>query len=82
VAGPIDGKGTFDLYRWSGEPADKPVVVPTDALKGLHPEALFEIPETADVQILSDDGTADVAGKECKEAPRPAQSFRSVTVRP
>lgn len=82
VAGPIDGKGAFDLYRWSGDRADKPVVVPTDALKGLNPEALFAIPETADVQILSDDGTVDVAGKECKEAPRAAQSFRSVIVKP
>lgn len=82
VAGPIDGKGTFDLYRWSGNAKEDPTVVANAGLHGLNPEALFAIPGTAEVQILSDDGTVDVGGKECKDVPRASQSFRSVTVKP
>ncbi|MET4121082.1 hypothetical protein ABIB85_007512 [Bradyrhizobium sp. JR1.5] len=83
VAGPIDGKGDFKLFRWSGkengegiEPVDAP------ALKGLFPEAMFAIPETGEVQILSDDGTFPVGGGECKGAARTEQTFRSVTIKP
>lgn len=82
VAGPIDGNGGFDLYRWSGDAKDDPTIVANAGLSGLNPEALFAIPGTAEVQILSDDGTVDVSGKECKDAQRASQSFRSVTVKP
>jgi hypothetical protein len=82
VAGPIDGKGSFDLYRWSGDAKDDPTIVANAGLSGLNPEALFAIPGSAEVQILSDDGTVDVGGKECKEAPRGSQSFRSITLKP
>ncbi|MGY4512088.1 DUF3616 domain-containing protein [Bradyrhizobium sp. USDA 3650] len=81
VAGPIDGNGGFDLYRWSGDPNDDPTIVANAGLAGLTPEALFAIPDTVEVQILSDDGTVDVSGKECKDAQRASQSFRGVTVK-
>lgn len=82
VAGPIDGKGSSDLYRWSGQPKDDPARVPNLDLSGLNPEALFAISDTDEVQILSDDGTVDVNGMECKDAPRQSQQFRSLIVRP
>ncbi|MCP1850265.1 MULTISPECIES: DUF3616 domain-containing protein [unclassified Bradyrhizobium] len=82
VAGPIDGKGSFDLYRWSGKSADDPAIVPNVDLSGLNPEALFAIPNTEEVQILSDDGTVEVDGTECKDAQRKSQQFRSLTVKP
>ncbi len=82
VAGPIDGDGAFDLYRWSGKGSDAPTKVANANLSGLNPEALFAIPGTQDVQILSDDGAEQVAGKDCKKAPRASQSFRSMTITP
>ncbi len=82
VAGPIDDEGAFDLYRWSGNAKEDPAKVTSVKLSGLNPEALFAIPETEDVQILSDDGTEKIAGKDCKKAPREAQNFRSITVTP
>jgi len=82
IAGPIDGKGSFDLYRWSGQPKEDPGIVPNVDLSGLNPEALFAIPDTDEVQILSDDGTVDVDGTECKDAQRQSQRFRSLSVKP
>lgn len=83
VAGPIDAKGEFDLYRWTGNVKDDPEKLDHIKLTGLNPEALFAIPGTSEVQILSDDGTVEVGdGKECKDAPTSAQSFRSITVKP
>jgi hypothetical protein len=83
VAGPIDAKGDFDLYRWTRTAKDDPEKLEHVKLTGLNPEALFAIPGTGEVQILSDDGTVDVGGgTECKDAPTSAQSFRSITVKP
>lgn len=82
VAGPIDVNGSFDLYRWSGDPKDDPTIVANAGLSGLNPEALFAIPDTVEVQILSDDGTVKIGGLECKDANRASQSFRSLTVKP
>jgi hypothetical protein len=82
VAGPIDGKGKFDLYRWSGDAKNDPEKLAV-IMTGLNPEALFAIPGTDQIQILSDDGTVDVGGgTECKDAPTSVKSFRSITVKP
>ncbi|MCK1654668.1 DUF3616 domain-containing protein [Bradyrhizobium sp. 149] len=83
VAGPIDGKGSSDLYRWSSDPLKDPEILKQVKLTGLNPEALFAIPGGDEVQILSDDGTVDAGGgKECKDVAPASQSFRSVTVKP
>jgi hypothetical protein len=83
VAGPIDAESGFDLYRWTGNARDDPAKLEHVKLTGLNPEALFAIPGTDAVQILSDDGTVDVGGgTKCKDAPTSAQSFRSITVKP
>ncbi|MBR1225200.1 DUF3616 domain-containing protein [Bradyrhizobium sp. AUGA SZCCT0176] len=83
VAGPIDGKGDFKLFRWSGKESGEDLeLVDTPSLKGLSPEAMFAISETGEVQILSDDGTFPVGGGECKDVPRTEQSFRSVILKP
>ena len=51
-------------------------------LGSLRPEALFAIPETAKVQLLSDDGGVVNAGVECKKLPAAKQTFRSLVVTP
>lgn len=81
VAGPYDAQGEFKLLRWSGKDGHvDPVDVPL--LKGLYPEALFAIPDTGDVQILSDDGKFPIDGGDCKDAPRAKQEFRSIVLKP
>jgi hypothetical protein len=81
VAGPIADDGSFALYRWSGKRGDP--VEPIDVDFGaLRPEALFAIPRTAQVQVLSDDGGIISAGKECKKLPASRQTFRSLILSP
>ena len=79
VAGPTADEGTFALYRWSGWDDEAPVPVAVD-LRNLRPEAILEIPGTASVQLLSDDGGLRVDGVECKALPMPQQSFRTLTM--
>jgi hypothetical protein len=51
--------------------------------QGLHPEALFAIPQTNMVQVLSDDGGVKTGGYDCKDQPDESeQSFRSITITP
>ena len=79
VAGPTGDEGKFSLYRWSGNGGDRAVEMKVD-LGSLKPEALFAIPGSNQVQLLSDDGGEKVAGKECKSLPPDEQRFRSLTV--
>jgi hypothetical protein len=78
VAGPAADVGTFVLYRWSGRPGDAATPVPAADLGTLRPEALFAVPQTSLVQLLSDDGGVRFAGVECKALPIQRQSFRSL----
>lgn len=74
VAGPPADAGPFSLFRWSGAAQDRPVAVPHEDFGALRPEAIFSIPGTGKLQILSDDG-----GKHVKETAEELQCFRSVT---
>lgn len=82
IAGPPGDEGTFRLFRWSGVPADKPIGIPGVSFDGLNPEALFAVPQTDTVQVLSDDGGEDVEGVACKKQKKSKQSFRSIIVTP
>ncbi len=79
VAGPPADEGSFALYRWSGAPVDKPTLLAVD-LQTLRPEALFQIPGTRSVQVLSDDGGVELGGTACKKLPKAQRSFRSLTL--
>lgn len=76
VAGPTGKTGDFALYRWSGVSGEAPVELGHVDFRRARPEALFAIPGTHMVQILSDDG-----GDHCKEIPEHEQTFQSVVVR-
>jgi hypothetical protein len=80
VAGPPADSGSFALYRWSGDPAQAPTVLNGIDFTGLHPEAMFAIPNSRKVQFLSDDGQKMVGGVECKRLDRSKQMFRSVII--
>ncbi|NHZ62770.1 DUF3616 domain-containing protein [Massilia genomosp. 1] len=75
VAGPPADHGEFALYRWSGKAGDAPEQLVHEDFDDVRPEALFAIPGTRKVQILSDDG-----GPHVKEMAEEEQTFRSITV--
>jgi Protein of unknown function (DUF3616) len=70
-------KPPFALFTWSGNEADvkprlmKKIKLPDD----FSPEAVFEIPGSSNVMLLSDDGT-----DKCKDADKSRKSFRALTV--
>ncbi|MEX2188791.1 MAG: DUF3616 domain-containing protein [Pirellulales bacterium] len=84
VGGHYDSGGRSVLFRWSGENLQQPAVVKSvDFGKlGLNPESLFLYPgksgAAGTIQILSDDGTKELDGKECKKADEASRrSFRT-----
>ena len=70
-------KPPFALFTWSGNEADvkprmmKKVKLPDD----FSPEAVFEIPGSSNMMLLSDDGT-----DKCKDADKSKKSFRALTI--
>lgn len=80
VGGPTGDNGTFALFRWSGQRDETATPVAGIDLKNLRPEALFALPGSNRVQLLSDDGGIVVDGVQCKTLPANKQQFRSVTV--
>jgi hypothetical protein len=80
VAGPVADEGSFALYRWSGVATAAPVQIKSVELGSLRPEALFEVPGSHEIQLLSDDGGVATAGVTCKARPQALRAFRSLTV--
>lgn len=75
IAGPPADEGDFALYQWSGQARDKPVRLAHEHFGAVRPEALFAIPGTRKLQILSDDG-----GSHVKQLAEDEQTFQSVTI--
>ena len=75
VAGPPGDSGRFALFRWSGDPNDQPIELEHEDFDKVRPEALFAIPGTRQVQLLSDDG-----GEHVKTMTEDEQTFQSVTL--
>ncbi|KRQ93043.1 hypothetical protein CQ10_36045 [Bradyrhizobium valentinum] len=81
VAGPhgkaeeSDIKPPFALFTWSGTDKKprmmKKIKLPDD----FAPEAVFEIPGSPNMMVLSDDGT-----DKCKDADKSRKSFRALTI--
>lgn len=82
VAGPVADRGDFVVYRWSGLAQDVPKALAGPAMNTLRPEALFAWPNSAQVQLLSDDGGIESAGVACKDRPEAQRSFRGVEFTP
>ncbi len=79
VAGPFANNGSFAIYRWTGQAADKPKPLNAD-LGTLRPEALFAGPGIDQITILSDDGDERVGRKKCKNVAPDSKSFRAKTL--
>jgi hypothetical protein len=82
IAGPYEDKGSFQLYQWSGDPTETPALIKGVDFQDLHPEALVVYPpEKTRIQILSDDGSEQVNGKDCKDLTEPQdKGFRSIWI--
>jgi hypothetical protein len=79
VAGAFDDGGGFALYRWKGKDDKNPARINID-LGTLPPEALFAIPGTDTVQLISDDG--NFWGKKCEDLAPGAAKFRGTVIKP
>ena len=88
IAGSYDDLPGHSLRLWSGVEGEKPRVLPqpilADADIDLRPEALFAIPGTDAVQMLSDEGDVPVLTAKCKDKSLPTakKMFRSLIVTP
>ena len=75
VAGPSGDAGHFALYQWSGDPRQAPLKLTHADFAKVRPEALFAVPGTRRIQLLSDDG-----GSLVKYLPEALQTFRSLSI--
>jgi hypothetical protein len=73
-AGKSDIKPPFALFTWGGVQASVPQMVPGITFPNdFTPEALFAIPDTAKIMVLSDDGDLD-----CKDKDEAQRTFRGM----
>lgn len=82
AAGPTADEGSFAIYRWSGREQDAPSPLPGVTLADLRPEALFALPGSGELMLLSDDGGMPRGKLACKDLPAGQQTFRSLALRP
>ena len=75
VADPPADDGRFKLYQWSGEANSAPSAVMHIDFHDLRPEALFAVPGTHRLQVLSDDGGILLNGVECKRLDTPSHQM-------
>lgn len=77
AAGPYgDDDADFAIFSWSGDRDAKPAQIPAE-LGTLRPEALFMQPGSGKVQVLSDDGSVQIGGKDCKKQSVDKRAFRA-----
>lgn len=87
MAGPFGTGDGFSLFQWSGDESEKPRMVSLPTLaKSFTPEAMFAVPGSKMVQILSDDGRfrAELHGKKCDKNsfPDAERKFRGIAITP
>ncbi|MBN8226494.1 DUF3616 domain-containing protein [Corallococcus macrosporus] len=78
IAGATSSEAKSRLFTWKGGD-DAPAEVTAVDLSGVNPEAFFTPDTSGDILLLSDDGTVQVEGVECKRQKDPAlKRFRGV----
>ena len=77
IAGRYDTSKNFAIYEWDGKSA--PTEVKGLKFGDLNPEALYRFPNDPAglFQILSDDGSETIDGKDCKKLPQSRRLFRA-----
>ncbi len=86
IAGPFDGGDRFALYKWSGNPVDKPEKIDLTLPDNFRPESVLFYPHLNDrFQLLSDDGSIirvnNQPCKEIKESTHSEKYFRSIWIK-
>lgn len=78
IAGPRNGDGTFSVFEWAG-PNGKTTteIAKLKSGEGISPEALIVYEGKKEVQVLNDQGTRPVSGKDCRKGAVENQSFTS-----
>lgn len=77
AAGAASDAPEFALYQWTPSSNAPPVRLDSSFIEGMRPEALFMVPGTNLVQVLSDDGSDQCSDETTPESDR---RFRSVDV--
>jgi hypothetical protein len=81
IAGGVASEARSRLFTWRGGP-DAPVAVDAPGLGELNPEAFVTDEASDEILVLSDDGSAQVDGTECKRLKDPARKrFRGLRLR-
>jgi len=80
VAGPADGDAASRLFFWKGDKS-KPQPVTDINFTGLNPEGICLVNGSeSELLLLSDDGSREVNGEECKDLPKSQRQFRAFRV--
>lgn len=80
AAGGIDAEKTSALFSWDGKSDPQRIQVPN--LEGFNPEAFASFADRPEIMLLSDDGSRQVEGKDCKKLKDPSKKrFRGLWLR-
>ena len=78
IAGPVDGLGESRIHFWKG-PGTSPEPMPQVKLPDINPEAIcfHDFDGARQFLVLSDDGSRNLNGKDCKDLPPSDRRFRA-----
>ena len=81
IAGPASGEAESRLFFWRGGEA-VPERLSNVSFAGLNPEGMcfHDSDDHTDFLLLSDDGTRNLNGKDCKDLPASERQFRAVRI--
>jgi hypothetical protein len=78
LAGPATNEDeSFAIYLWSGVADEAPTPIEID-FGDLHPESVAIDSDTESLLIVSDDGSRELLGQNCKDLPPVQRLFRTV----
>jgi hypothetical protein len=81
IAGPAQGEAESRLFFWRGGEA-VPERLSNVSFAGLNPEGIcfHDSDDRTDFLLLSDDGTRNLNGEDCKDLPASERQFRAVRI--
>jgi hypothetical protein len=82
IGGPTGSAGECRMFTWQGSGTD-PKLVDRIRFPGINPEGIcfHDQGPSEDFLILSDDGTRQISGKDCKTLPESQRQFRAYRVK-
>jgi hypothetical protein len=80
IAGPANGNAASRLFFWKGDKS-RPQPVAGVNFSGLNPEGICLVNGSeSELLLLSDDGSREINGKECKDLPKSQRQFRAFRI--